>query len=78
MLKDGHSQTGLILLCNGSALTVSYIGPQCGLSQEFIAVLYNVKIGDQVPAISVHPHKSLGRETVEKVSGVLKSDVSNP
>jgi hypothetical protein len=39
MLKDGHSQTGLILLCNWSALTVSYIGPQHGLNQEFIAAI---------------------------------------
>jgi len=72
MLNDGHSQTGLILLCNGSALTVPYIGTQYGLNQEFIADRYNVMIGNQAPAISVHPHES------EEFSGVLKSDVSNP
>ena len=73
MLKDGHLQTDLILVTNGSALTVSYIGPQYGMNQEFVADLYNLKIGNQVPTICVRPHESLAarvRETVKKFSGV--------
>ena len=71
--KDGHSQTSLILVINGTALTLSYIGPQYGMNQEFIADLYNIEIGHQVPTFCVRAHESLAarvRETVEKFSGV--------
>ena len=71
--KDGHSQTSLIHVINGTALTVSYIAPQYGMNQEFIADLYNLKIGNQVPTICVKHHESLAakvRETVKKFSGV--------
>ncbi len=74
--KDGTRRpTSFSLLINGSALTVSYIGSQYGLNQEFIAELYNVTIGNQIPTICVQPHESLAervRQTVEKFSGVLK------
>ena len=74
--KDGTRRpASFALLINGSALTVSYIGSQYGLNQEFIAELYNVTIGNQIPTICVQPHESLAervRQTVEKFSGVLK------
>ena len=71
--KDGtRKPTSFSLLINGSALTVSYIGSQYGLNQEFFGDLYNVKIGNQVPTICVQSHESLAEkvgETVEKFSG---------
>jgi hypothetical protein len=67
------TRSSLILDINGKALTVSYIGPQYGMNQEFVGDLYNLKIGNQVPTICVRPHESLAarvRETVKKFSGV--------
>jgi hypothetical protein len=71
--NDQHSRTDVILVVNGTDVTVSFIGPQYGLNQEFVADLYNVKIENQIPTICVRPHESLAervRETMEKFSGV--------